>query len=131
MEDRSRLYRFAWLSIGAAIVMIMLKFAAYFITGSVGLLSDAADSIVNLVGAVVALAVLIVASRPPDEEHAYGYSKAEYFSSGVEGTLIFFVALGIFYTAIPRLVNPRPLESPVIGLVVAVIAAIINFVVSQ
>src|SRR3954463_15686371 len=82
------LTRYAWLSIAAALVTIALKAGAYLLTGSVGLLSDAAESIVNLVGAVMALAMLMIAARPPDENHTYGHSKAEYFSSGVEGTLI-------------------------------------------
>src|SRR3954470_5424946 len=84
----NRLTRFAWLSIAAALVTIGLKTAAYLITGSVGLLSDAVESLVNLAAAIMALAMLIVAARPPDEEHAYGHEKAEYFSSGFEGALI-------------------------------------------
>lgn len=117
---------YAWLSIGAAIVTISLKAAAWQTTGSIGLLSDALESIVNLVAAIVALIALTVAAREPDEEHAYGHSKAEYFSSGLEGGLIFLAACGIFYTAIPRLVDPQPLEAVGIGLVMATIASIIN-----
>jgi len=86
--QRSRLTRFAWLSIAAAVVTISLKTAAYFITGSVGLLSDAVESVVNLIGGIMALAMLTVAARPADADHAYGHGKAEYFSSGVEGSLI-------------------------------------------
>lgn len=117
---------YAWLSIGAAIVTISLKTAAWQTTGSIGLLSDALESVVNLVAAIVALIALTVAAREPDEEHAYGHSKAEYFSSGLEGGLIFLAACGIFYTAIPRLFDPQPLEAVGFGLVMATIASIIN-----
>ncbi len=131
MENRSQLTRFAWLSIAAALVTIGLKVAAFFITGSVGLLSDAAESIVNLVGAVVALVMLTIAARPPDDEHAYGHGKAEYFSSGVEGALIFIAALTIGFAAVQRLLNPQPIEAADIGLVVAAIASAINFGVAR
>ena len=97
--DRSSLTRFAWLSIGAAIITIALKAIAYLLTGSVGLLSDALESVVNLVGALMALAMLTVAARPADEDHAYGHSKAEYFSSGVEGTFILIAAGSIVVAA--------------------------------
>src|SRR5262245_23379968 len=119
MNDRMRLTRYAWLSIAAAVATIGLKVAAFVITGSVGLLSDAAESIVNLVGAVLALVVLMIAARPPDEEHAYGHGKAEYFSSGVEGALIFVAALTIGYAAVERLLNPRPITDAMVGLVIA------------
>lgn len=131
MENRSDLTRFAWLSIVAALVTIGLKVAAFFITDSVGLLSDAAESIVNLVAAVVALTMLTIAARPPDDEHAYGHGKAEYFSSGVEGALIFVAALSIGYTAVMRLLNPQPIEDVGVGLVVAALASGINFGVSR
>lgn len=130
MEDRSQLTRFAWLSIGAAVTTITLKVIAYFITGSVGLLSDAAESGVNLVAAIVALIVLTVAARPPDEEHAYGHSKAEYFSSGVEGTLIFIAALSISYAAVIRLIQPQPIEQVGIGLGFSTCASLINLAVA-
>lgn len=117
---------FAWLSIAAAIVTISLKVIAWQLTDSVGLLSDALESVVNLVAAIVALVALTVAAREPDEEHAYGHGKAEYFSSGLEGGLIFLAACGIFYTAIPRLIHPEPLETVGIGLVLASIASVIN-----
>lgn len=91
--NRSSLTRYAWFSIGAAILTISLKAAAYFLTGSVGLLSDALESMVNLVGSVMTLAMLIIAARPPDEKHAYGHDKAEFFASGVEGTLIVVAAV--------------------------------------
>ena len=107
---RSSLVRFAWLSIAAAILTIALKVCAYRLTGSVGLLSDALESIVNLAGALMALAMLKIAARPADEDHAFGHGKAEYFSSGVEGTLILVAAVSIALTAIPRLIAPKPLE---------------------
>lgn len=117
---------FAWLSIAAALATIILKVGAWQLTGSVGLLSDALESGVNLVAAIVALIALTIAAREPDEEHAYGHGKAEYFSSGVEGGLIILAAVGIFISAIPRLLQPQEIERVGIGLAVAVIAAIIN-----
>ena len=125
-EKAPALTRFAWISIAAALATIGLKSAAYFYTGSVGFLSDAAESLVNLVGAVVALAMLTVAARPADEEHAYGHSKAEYFSSGIEGTLILVAALSIAYAAVQRLLNPRELEQVGLGLIVSAAASLIN-----
>jgi cation diffusion facilitator family transporter len=128
--NRSFLTRFAWLSIGAALITITLKTTAYLLTGSVGLLSDALESVVNLVGALMALAMLTIAARPADEDHAYGHSKAEYFSSGVEGTLILIAAISIAITAIPRLIHPQPLEKVGLGLVVSVAASLVNLVVA-
>lgn len=124
------LTRFAWLSVAAAVLTIGLKGIAYLLTGSVGLLSDALESIVNLAGALMALAMLTVAARPADEDHAYGHSKAEYFASGVEGMLILVAALGIAATAIPRLITPKPLEQVGLGMAVSVVASIINLFVS-
>ncbi|MBK7632309.1 MAG: cation transporter [Ignavibacteriales bacterium] len=124
------LTRFAWLSVAAAVLTIALKGIAYLLTGSVGLLSDALESIVNLAGALMALAMLTVAARPADEDHAYGHSKAEYFASGVEGMLILVAALGIAATAIPRLITPKPLEQVGLGMAVSVVASIINLFVS-
>jgi cation diffusion facilitator family transporter len=129
--ERPNLARFAWLSIGAALTTMALKALAYFVTGSVGLLSDALESLVNLAAALMALAMLMIAARPPDEMHAYGYSKAEYFSSGVEGALILFAAATIIWTAIPRLLNPRQLELVGIGLTATTIAAALNFAVAR
>lgn len=125
-KNRSTLTRFAWLSIGAAILTIVLKAAAYYLTGSVGLLSDALESFVNLAGAILALAMLTIASRPEDEDHHFGHSKAEYFSSGAEGSFIIIAAGGIAYTAIERLINPQPLEQLGIGLVISAIAGLVN-----
>ena len=124
--DRSKLTRFAWLSIAAAILTISLKTIAYLITNSVGLLSDALESIVNLIGALMALGMLTIAARPADENHTYGHSKAEYFSSGVEGTLIFVAAISIAFAAIQRLITPKPLEQVGIGLIVSVVASLAN-----
>jgi cation diffusion facilitator family transporter len=124
--ERSSLTRFAWLSIAAAVVTIGLKLVAYLLTGSVGLLSDAIESFVNLVGGIMALAMLTVAARPADEDHPYGHGKAEYFSSGVEGTLILVAAVSIGYTAVGRLIAPKPLEQVGFGLVVSVLASLVN-----
>lgn len=129
--DRSSLTRFTWLSIGAALATIGLKSAAFLLTGSVGLLSDALESVVNLVGAVVALVMLTIAARPPDAEHAYGHDKAEYFSSGVEGALVLIAAASIAYAAVQRLFNPQPLEQVGLGLGVSVLASLINLGVSR
>jgi cation diffusion facilitator family transporter len=123
--------RFALLSIAAALVTIALKAIAWWITGSVGLLSDALEGTINLVGAMFALAMLTVAARPPDEEHAFGYSKAEYFSSGIEGALIFVAAIAIAWTAIERLITPRPLENIGAGLVISAVASFVNFAVAR
>ncbi len=129
--DRTFLTRYAWLSIAAALLTIGLKTGAYLLTGSVGLLSDALESIVNLVGALMALAMLSIAARPADESHAYGHSKAEYFSSGVEGTLILIAALSIGVTAVQRLITPRPLEQIGLGLAVSVVASLANLSVAM
>lgn len=126
--DRKFLTAFAWVSITAAILTIGLKTVAYLLTGSVGLLSDALESLVNLVGALMALAMLTIAARPADEDHAYGHSKAEYFSSGVEGTLILIAAISIIVAAIPRLITPQPIEQALIGLSVSAGASIVNLI---
>ena len=120
------LTRYAWLSIGAALATIVLKTTAYLLTGSVGLLSDALESIVNLAGAVIALSMLIVAARPADDSHMYGHSKAEYFASSAEGVLILFAAAGILWAAIGRLLSPQPLEKLGVGLAVSLAASLIN-----
>jgi cation diffusion facilitator family transporter len=125
--NRSKLTRYAWLSILAAILTIGLKLFAYLLTNSVGLLSDAMESGVNLVAAVMALAMLSVAARPPDEEHAFGHSKAEYFASGVEGTLILVAAASIMWTAIERFLTPRPIQELGLGLGLSLLASLINF----
>jgi cation diffusion facilitator family transporter len=120
------LTNFAWLSIAAAVVTISMKAGAYLLTGSVGLLSDALESVVNLVAAVVALIALSVAAREPDEERAYGYQKAEYFSSGTEGGLILLAAAGIIVAAVDRLLHPAPLETVGWGLAISAVASLVN-----
>ncbi len=124
---RPSLLRYAWLSIAAAIATIGLKGIAWWMTGSVGLLSDAIESFVNLAAAVMALWILAVAAAPADDGHAHGHSKAEYFSSAFEGLLIVFAALSIAYAAVDRLINPQALQSVGIGLLVSVVASVINF----
>jgi cation diffusion facilitator family transporter len=124
------LSRFAWLSVAAAISTIALKMAAYHYTGSIGLLSDAIESLVNLAGAVMALAMLTIAARPADEEHAFGHNKAEYFSSGFEGALILIAAISIIVTAIPRLITPQPIEQLGFGIAISVGATAINLAVA-
>ncbi len=121
------LKRYAWLSIAAALATILFKGLAWWLTGSVGLLSDALESFVNLAGALMALAMLSVAATPPDEDHSHGHGKAEYFSSAFEGFLILLAAMGIAYAAVQRLLSPQPLEEVGIGLAVSVVASVINF----
>jgi cation diffusion facilitator family transporter len=124
--DRRLLTRFAWLAIAAAIATMGLKALAYHVTGSVGLLSDALESLVNLAGALMALAMLTAAARPPDEDHAYGHSKAEYFSSVLEGTLILIAAVSIGAAAVSRMIHPVPLQRITAGLAVSAVASAIN-----
>ena len=120
------LRRYAYLSIVTAVATIAIKAIAYLMTGSVGLLSDAIESVVNLAAAVVALVMITIAERPADEEHAFGHSKAEYFSSAIEGGLIVLAAASIAATAVPRLIRPQPLENLGLGLVVSLSASLIN-----
>ena len=114
------------MSIAAALATMALKGAAYWMTGSVGLLSDALESLVNLAGALMALAMLTVAARPEDQDHPHGHGKAEYFSSGVEGALILVAAVSIAWAAVGRLLHPKPLEQVGVGLVVATVASALN-----
>ncbi len=118
------------LSIAAAVVTICLKFTAYLLTGSVGLFSDAAESVVNLVAASAAFWALTLAARPPDEEHAFGHNKVEYFASGLESALILIAAVWIGVTAWGRLLEPQPLENVGIGLFITLVATAINGVVA-
>lgn len=120
------LTRYAWLSIAAALLTIALKGSAWLLTGSVGLLSDAAESSVNLVAAVVALVALRVALRPPDRNHNYGHSKAEYFSAALEGLMIFVAAALIMWASVVRFLDPQPLENLGAGLVISVLASVVN-----
>ena len=128
---REKLSRYAWLSVAAAVVTIGLKTTAYLFTGSVGLLSDAIESLVNLAAALFALTVIRVGERPPDEEHAYGHEKAEYFSSGLEGGMILIAAIAIITVSVQRLLAPRAIESVNIGLMISATAALVNLVVAQ
>lgn len=128
---RENLTKFAWLAIFAAVVTIALKTTAYVLTGSIGLLSDALESLINLAAAIVALLLLKTAVAPPDDEHAYGHDKAEYFSGAIEGTLILIAAIAIAWAAIRKLFAPEPLEQIGAGLLVSAIATVINLVVGQ
>jgi cation diffusion facilitator family transporter len=129
--ERRGLIRFAALSVVAALLTIGLKAGAYLLTDSVGLLSDAVESLVNLLAALAALAALAVAARPADEEHTYGHTKAEYFSSWFEGALILVAAATIIYTAVGRLIAPQPIEEPGLGLAITGVAALINLLVAR
>ena len=124
------LAKYAWLSIAAALVTIILKLSAYFITGSVGLLSDAVESFVNLAAAGFALFAIKLAEKPPDEEHMYGHSKIEYFSSVFEGILILIAALAIGWTAIDRIIHPRDIEQAMLGLIISAGASLVNLFVA-
>jgi cation diffusion facilitator family transporter len=123
--------RFAWLAIAAACLTIALKAGAWVMTGSVGLLSDALESVVNLAAAIIALVALTIARKEPDEDHAYGHDKAEYFSSGLEGILIVVAAISIVVSAVPRLLDPRPLEHVWLGLGIPILATLVNLGVAR
>lgn len=130
VETRS-LLRPASIAVVAALLTIALKGGAYLLTGSVAILSDAAESLVNLLTSLIALVVLAIAARPADEEHTYGHTKAEYFASGFEGALILFAALAIAYAAVQRLLRPAELSSVPIGLLVTALATVINLVAAR
>lgn len=129
-SDRSALSGYAWLSIAAAVTTIALKLLAWWLTSSVGLLSDAMESVVNLAAAVAMLWALKVSSQPADAEHPFGHGKAEYFASGFEGAMIFGAALAIAWTAIDRLLHPRALADFGIGLAVSTLASVVNLAVA-
>ena len=114
------------LSIAVAVATIALKTGAWWLTGSVGLLSDAMESVVNLAGSMFALAMVTIAARPPDDDHPFGHHKAEYFSSGFEGALIFAAAVAIIWAAVDRLFHPQPLERLSIGLALSVVSSAMN-----
>jgi cation diffusion facilitator family transporter len=120
------LERYAWLSIGAALATIALKTLAWWLTGSLGLLSDALESLVNLAAALLALSMLRLAATPADKDYPHGRSKAEYFAAGVEGGLIVLAAAAIVWAALPRLFDPRPLEMPFAGIALTAVATAIN-----
>ncbi len=126
-----RLMRYAWLSLAAAVITIALKSYAYWVTGSVGLLSDALESLINLVAAMVALMALGIASRPADRGHAFGHEKIEYFSSGAEGLMILVAAIGIMATAWNRLWALQPIAEIDVGVQVSALAALVNWGVAQ
>lgn len=128
---RENLTRYAWLSVGTAILTISLKLGAYLLTDSVGLLSDALESLINLAAAIIALIMLKIAAAPPDDDHAFGHDKAEYFASGIEGTMIFVAAVSIAYTAIMRIMSPQPIEQVGWGLLVSTVATVMNLVVGR
>ena len=117
---------YALISVVTSLVVIALKFAAYFLTDSVGLLSDAVESVVNIIAALIALAVLTYASAKPDHEHNFGHEKAEYFSSGIEGALIFVAAGAIVWSSVPRLLHPQPLDQVCLGLALSFVASLAN-----
>jgi cation diffusion facilitator family transporter len=129
--QKKSLAPFAWFSIIASILTIIIKWAAYQVTGSVGFLSDAMESLINLAAGVVALIMLTIAAHPPDKEHPFGHDKAEYFSSLIEGVLIVMAAIGIVYTAVNRIYHPRLLEELNIGMALSILATLINFVTSR
>jgi cation diffusion facilitator family transporter len=129
--ERHGLIRFAIVSVVAALATIALKSGAWWLTGSIALLSDALESLVNLVAALAALAALWVAARPADQEHAYGHTKAEYFSSGFEGALILAAAASILFVAARRLLEPQPIAEPGIGLAITGIASLLNLGVAR
>ncbi len=131
VEQKKSLTFYGWLSIAAAISTIVLKTYAYLLTDSVGLLSDALESVINLVAAVIMLIVLHIAALPPDDGHPYGHEKVEYFSSGAEGVMILLAAIGIGMTAWDRLLNPHTLQQLDIGIGISIIASLINLVVAR
>ena len=120
------LERYAWISVAAALATIALKAFAWQVTGSVGMLSDALESLINLAAALLALSMLRLAALPPDEAHPYGRFKAEYFASGIEGALIVFAAVSIAIAAAPRLAAPQPIEAPILGIALSALATAIN-----
>lgn len=127
-ESQKVLERFVWLAIATALATVALKGVAAWLTGSVGILSDALESTVNLAAALIALWALRLAARPADHNHDFGHGKAEYVSAGVEGTMIFVAAVVIIWGAIVRLISPQPLEQPGMGLLLSTIASVLNLV---
>ncbi len=123
---KQSLKKFAYLSIAAAMVTIGLKFSAYLYTGSMGLLSDALESCVNLIAAVVALVMIHISEKPADEGHEFGHTKAEYFSSAIEGGLIMVAAFSIIWTAAPKLFHPKEIENVGLGLLISLSASVVN-----
>lgn len=129
-EDRRELVRYAWLSVAAAVITMGIKFTAFLVTSSVGLLSDAMESTVNLVAATGAVVALTVASRPADEEHEYGHAKAEYFASFAEGAMIMLAAVTISWSAMDRLLHPEAIDRLGLGIAISLVASVINLAVA-
>jgi len=125
-QDARLLPRYAWISAWAAVATIVLKTLAWALTGSIGLLSDALESFVNLATAALAIAMLNLAAQPEDADHPYGHGKAEYFSSGVEGALVFLTGVGIAVAAVQRFLHPHPLEQLGVGLALSAVSTLIN-----
>ena len=125
--QRKSLASIVWIPIIAAILTILIKSAAYFITGSVGFMSDAMESVINLIASIVAFISLTIAAQPADKKHPFGHDKAEYFSSLTDGLLITLASFGIAYTAINRIYHPQPLEELNIGMALSMVATLINF----
>ena len=125
-DEQKLLERFMWLSIGAAVLTIMLKATAAWVTGSVGFLSDAIESGINLIAAAVGLWALKLSAKPADANHNFGHARAEYFSAQVEGSLILLASVAIIFTAIDRLINPAPVEQVGIGLAFSIVATALN-----
>lgn len=123
--------RYAWLTVAAAIATLILKAAAAYITGSVGILSDAMESTINLASSILLVVILKIAHAPPDMDHPWGHDKAEYFANGVQGTLILFAGGSIIFTAVNRFFDPRMLEAPGIGLGLAALAGVVNLVTAR
>lgn len=131
MRSRGELSRLAWLAVVAAVATMVLKTVAYLVTDSIGLLSDALESGVNLASALLATMVLRLAAQPPDEEHAYGHEKAEYFSSAVEGALITVASATVTFVAVRRILEPQPLQLLNLGLGISLLAACVNWFVAR
>lgn len=131
MKKITETQRATLLSILVASLTLGLKFIAYFLTGSISLFSDAIETLINIATAFMALIVMTIVAEPPDEKHPYGHDKAEYFSSGMEGALILAAAISIIYASIHRFMNPSPLSQLSAGLIISVIAAVLNLITSR
>lgn len=131
LTDTDTPVRYAWYSVAASLLTLGMKFGAWAMTDSVGLLSDAAESFINLAAGLMALTAITIAMRPADESHAYGHGKVEYFSSGVEGVLIIIAAVGIAWASFDRFLHPRPLTSLGPGLILAAVSSVVNFVTAK
>ncbi|SDL57218.1 cation diffusion facilitator family transporter [Corynebacterium mycetoides] len=129
LDGQKLLERFMWLSIAASVATIVLKLVAAWVTGSVGFLSDAIESFINVVAAVVGLWALKISAKPADVNHNFGHAKAEYFSAQVEGSMILVASVAIIYTAVQRLIDPQPIEQAGVGLLLSTLAAALNLAV--